>query len=138
MSHGCVLGWLSPFLPLLQSDNSPLRTGPISLVEASWVGAVICIGGVIGNFSFGLLVSRFGSKRGISLLAFPQMVSSFANFLNRVRISGIYLTSERLTGILVICDVRTNRRAFICGSNVCRNDGRWNIYLYSAVRGRNL
>lgn len=93
---------------------------------------MICVGGVIGNFSFGFLVSRFGSKRSISLLAFPQMVSSF-DYLNQGIFEIYYLWI--FSGILVICDVWTNRRAFISGSNVCRNDGRWNIYLYSAICG---
>lgn len=77
MSHGCVIGWVSPFLPLLQSDQSPLETGAITLTQASWVGAFVCVGGVLGNFSFGMLVNLIGSKRTIILLALPQLVYFF-------------------------------------------------------------
>lgn len=75
LSHGCILGWLSPFLPLLKSPDSPLDGGAVTLDEASWIGAIICVGGVIGNFMFGMLVNYSGCKRAISCLAFPQVVS---------------------------------------------------------------
>lgn len=68
------MGWLSPYLPLLQSDSSPLTTGPISLEETSWIGAILCLGGVVGNSSFGFLCNWIGRKRAITLLAFPNMV----------------------------------------------------------------
>lgn len=77
VSHGCALGWLSPYLPLLQSDSSPLTTGPISLEETSWIGAILCVGGVVGNSLFGFLCNWIGRKRAITLLAFPNMVRSF-------------------------------------------------------------
>lgn len=77
LSHGCALGWLSPYLPLLQSDSSPLSTGSISLEETSWIGAILCVGGVVGNSTFGYLCKLIGRKRAITLLAFPNMVSHF-------------------------------------------------------------
>lgn len=74
ISHGCALGWLSPYLPLLQSDASPLANGPISLEETSWIGAILCVGGVIGNSIFGYLCKSIGRKRAIILLALPNLV----------------------------------------------------------------
>ncbi|XP_037038802.1 facilitated trehalose transporter Tret1-like [Bradysia coprophila] len=73
ISHGCALGWLSPYLPLLQSDSSPLSTGSISLEETSWIGAILCIGGVIGNSIFGYLCKLIGRKRAIILLGLPNL-----------------------------------------------------------------
>lgn len=87
LSHGCILGWLSPFLPLLQSTNSPLESGAITLVEASWVAAIICFGGVIGNFTFGLLANHIGSKRAICLLAFPQMVKFPSQIVSKIELN---------------------------------------------------
>lgn len=30
LSYGCIVGWLSPALPILLSTDSPLVTGPIT------------------------------------------------------------------------------------------------------------
>ncbi|KAJ6633527.1 Facilitated trehalose transporter Tret1 [Pseudolycoriella hygida] len=73
LSHGCSLGWLSPYLPLLQSDSSPLFTGSINLEETSWIGAILCVGGVVGNSVFGYLCKLIGRKRSITLLAIPNL-----------------------------------------------------------------
>lgn len=36
LGHGTAIGWLSPALPTLQSNHSPLETGAITLEESSW------------------------------------------------------------------------------------------------------
>lgn len=90
LSHGCVLGWLSPFLPLLQSEHSPLATGAVTLEQASWIGAIICVGGVLGNFVFGVLVTQIGCKQAIGCLAFPQVVSKSWSFEFCEENDGIY------------------------------------------------
>lgn len=41
MSHGAVIGWFSPTLPILMSDDTPLVTGPLKSDEISWLGSVI-------------------------------------------------------------------------------------------------
>lgn len=75
-SHGNAIGWLAPTLPTLQSADSPLTTGPITLEEASWIGSIICVGGVTGSLTFGLLVNRIGCKLSLYLLAVPHVVST--------------------------------------------------------------
>ncbi|KAH8267473.1 hypothetical protein KR018_006737 [Drosophila ironensis] len=70
--HGIALGWLSPMLPkLLSKDSSPLSFH-IDVDQASWLGAVISIGGISGNFSFSYLMNRFGRKVSIYALAVPH------------------------------------------------------------------
>ncbi|XP_017075855.1 LOW QUALITY PROTEIN: facilitated trehalose transporter Tret1 [Drosophila eugracilis] len=70
--HGIALGWLSPMLPkLMSSEETPLPFW-IDVAEASWLGAVISIGGISGNFSFSYIMNRFGRKVSIYALAVPH------------------------------------------------------------------
>lgn len=75
MLHGIGLGWLSPMLPKLQSPEETPFDFVVNVDESSWIGAAICIGGVLGNLLFLLILDRFGRKMAIYGLAFPHMVS---------------------------------------------------------------
>lgn len=72
-SHGCITGWVTPALLLLQSDESPLETGPITLEQLSWIGSMNCIGGVFGTFTSGYAVGLIGCKRTMAILAIPAI-----------------------------------------------------------------
>lgn len=72
---GCGLAWLSMALPLLQSDHSPLETGPLTVEEVSWIGSVMSIGALIGNIAIGYIVLFIGSRNSILMIGFPQLVS---------------------------------------------------------------
>lgn len=74
LGHGCALGWVSPTLPLLQSVDTPLESGPLTIEETSWVGAILSIGGILGNLFYGCLMERIGTKKTIATLALPQIV----------------------------------------------------------------
>lgn len=71
-SHGLGFGWISPLIRLLQSDETPM-TRPITTDELSWIGAYVCIGGILGNIFFGLVIDRLGRKWSIILSALPNM-----------------------------------------------------------------
>uniref|UniRef100_A0A1L8DF24 Putative facilitated trehalose transporter tret1 n=1 Tax=Nyssomyia neivai TaxID=330878 RepID=A0A1L8DF24_9DIPT len=73
LAHGSSIGWLSPFLPILLSEASPLATGKISMDEASWIGALLCAGGICGCAVYGSLATRCGRKTTILLLAVPHI-----------------------------------------------------------------
>lgn len=75
VGFGCGMGWLSMALPLLQSDNSPLETGKLSVSDMSWIGSVISLGALAGNCFFGLIVTMIGARHTIFLIGFPQLVS---------------------------------------------------------------
>lgn len=60
LSHGCVVGWFSPALPTLLSDDTPLITGPISNEEISWISSMSSIGALVGTFIFGFMASQIG------------------------------------------------------------------------------
>lgn len=76
LAQGCAIGWLSPTLPILQSDDSPLKSGKLTMQEASWVGSISSIGSVVGTIYFGLISICLGSKNTLILCALPVTVSS--------------------------------------------------------------
>lgn len=71
-SHGVGFGWISPLIRLLQSDETPMSR-PITTEELSWIGAYVCIGGVLGNIFSGLVIDRLGRRWTILLIAIPNI-----------------------------------------------------------------
>lgn len=69
------MGWLSMALPLLQSNQSPLESGPLTTVELSWIGSIVMIGALFGNFFCGYIERVFGAKNLIFFLGIPNVVS---------------------------------------------------------------
>lgn len=74
LSIGCGIGWLSPALGILQSDESPLDVGAINVDEASWLGGIFNIGGLVGVILLSWCRSRFGGKMAICFSAVPIIV----------------------------------------------------------------
>lgn len=77
MGYGVGMGWLTTALPLLQSNETPLDTGPITTEQLSWAGSIMSIGALLSNLTFGYLTSKIGSKHATLILGVPQMVSGF-------------------------------------------------------------
>ncbi|XP_062704726.1 facilitated trehalose transporter Tret1-2 homolog [Aedes albopictus] len=75
ISYGSSSGWMSPSIPILQSENSPLPSGPISTEEGAWIGATLCLGGVVGNIVSGWMADRYGRKWTAYIAVIPQIVS---------------------------------------------------------------
>lgn len=75
VGYGCAIGWLSMALPLLQSDDSPLDSGKLTIDEMSWIGSVVSIGALVGNFFCGYIVTIIGARHTIFMIGFPQLVS---------------------------------------------------------------
>lgn len=87
LAHGCALGWFSPALPLLTSENTPLESGPFTTEHTSWSGSILSLGGIAGNILFGYMMVRVGTKHTIMSFAVPQAVSEaysvlISNFCN--------------------------------------------------------
>lgn len=75
LSHGCTSGWLSPSLPILLSNNTPLTSsGPITYDDLSWISSIGSIGSICGTFICGILSVVLGPKRAMIFLAFPPIV----------------------------------------------------------------
>lgn len=68
-----VLGWVSPVLPLLKSDDSPLDTGPLTVEQSSWIGSSHCLTGIIGLFTFIYMSNRFGCKFAMNWLGLSHL-----------------------------------------------------------------
>lgn len=77
ISYGITLGWPSPVLLLITSDESPLPSGKVTLESASWVASLLGIGALIGNLVFGFVINKFGRKLPLQLLAIPTFVRNF-------------------------------------------------------------
>lgn len=73
-AHGAAMGQLAPALPFLSSKDTPLESGPLTNDQISWIGSINSFGAIIGNLSFGYLISVMGSKRAILLLAIPEVL----------------------------------------------------------------
>lgn len=73
MSCGAGLGWSSPSIKTLMSNGSPLPTGRITKDESSWIASLWNVGGLIGNFLFGYITSKFGRKLPIIFMAIPNI-----------------------------------------------------------------
>lgn len=79
MGYGGSTGWTSPTIPVLQSPDTPLKSGPLSDDQISWIGSLLCVGGLIGTFLFGWICDKYGRKFSISCMAIPQLVRKRAH-----------------------------------------------------------
>lgn len=74
VSYGLATGWTSAAIPLLKSPQSPLKSGMITSEEASLIGSLLTIGGIVGTLVFGFFSTIFGRKNSMLLMAFPQII----------------------------------------------------------------
>lgn len=72
--HGASVGWVSPALPVLLSNDTPLVTGPITTEQLSWIGSMSNFGSTCGTFIFGALSVLLGAKRCMYIVAIPQII----------------------------------------------------------------
>jgi MFS family permease len=70
-----IPGWPSPTIPLLESKETPLESGPLTVSEASWITSMIYLGGFIITIVSGYAMEKFGRKISILFLAIPAIVS---------------------------------------------------------------
>ncbi|KAG5682757.1 hypothetical protein PVAND_012090 [Polypedilum vanderplanki] len=94
-SYGCTCGWTSSAIVILQSNDTPLITGPINSEQAGWIGSSIGIGGFVANFFFGWLSERVGRKVSLYCVVIPQILSWIFIYTAR---TPIYLIIARILG----------------------------------------
>lgn len=58
-------GWVAPALMLLTTNYTPLKTGPITLEQLSWIGSVSSLGAMCGTFTSGCFINSMGCKRAM-------------------------------------------------------------------------
>ncbi|ETN57861.1 sugar transporter [Anopheles darlingi] len=73
LAHGGVLGWVSPSLAYLQSNETHLTGGPLTVEQTSWLGSSLCIGGMVGVTLFGLLADYVGKRRALQCITVPHV-----------------------------------------------------------------
>ncbi|KNC32811.1 putative facilitated trehalose transporter Tret1-2 [Lucilia cuprina] len=94
-AHGIAVGWTSPTLRQLQSENSPTNF-VITVEQVSWIGSLFGLGSLTGNIVFGLLLNRIGRKWCMYLLVLPNVIGWILIFFSKTY---IYLYVARfLTG----------------------------------------
>ncbi len=91
---GAVLGWTSAGLLVLESEDSPLPSGPITVVEKSLVSALMFLGGVLGCIFFGWASNKYGRKYPLMGAAFPQLVNIIVLCLSRISIQRTLIFSR--------------------------------------------
>jgi len=72
-SMGLSLGWASPAITQLQSNNS-IEPGPISDRQAEWVGSLLPLGAFISVPVAGPLMESFGRRNTIVLACLPMFL----------------------------------------------------------------
>ncbi|XP_055301605.1 facilitated trehalose transporter Tret1-like [Sitodiplosis mosellana] len=75
LACGMGLGWTSPSILVLTSDESPLPSGKITMEEASWITSLWSVGGLIGCMTFGFITSHFGRKWPLIFMIIPKTIS---------------------------------------------------------------
>lgn len=73
---GIAIGFTGPNLELFKSENSPLKSGPITIEEESWISALSSFGAIGFVLVFGWISEKFGRKPAIFLIGIPQTVSN--------------------------------------------------------------
>ncbi|KAM7361526.1 facilitated trehalose transporter Tret1-like [Cochliomyia hominivorax] len=94
--HGISIGWTSPTLHKLQSEDTPLNF-TVTIEQISWIGSLFGLGSLMGNILFGFLLNRIGRKWCMNLIVLPYLISWFLIFLSKTY---LYLYIARfLSGI---------------------------------------
>ncbi|PSN54583.1 hypothetical protein C0J52_07381 [Blattella germanica] len=75
LNHGGGLGWLSPILPILQSETSPIGR-PVTNEEGSWLSSLLCLGAVFGTPLYTIIINRFSRKVSGYLVAVPHIAAN--------------------------------------------------------------
>ncbi|KAG5684273.1 hypothetical protein PVAND_013509 [Polypedilum vanderplanki] len=72
---GIVIGFTGPNLELFKSEKTPLKGGPITAEEESWIGSISAFGAIGFVLIYGWISERFGRKIAILLIGIPQTMS---------------------------------------------------------------
>lgn len=74
LGYGLSTSWTSSAIPFLESTESPLACGPITVEDASLIGSILTIGGLVGTLMFGYALNEIGRKKSLLLAAVPQIL----------------------------------------------------------------
>lgn len=94
-------GWAAVNFVNLQKDDTTFPSGPLTLSQATFMMSIAFIPSIIGNLVFPDIVKRFGCKRTIYAMGFPQIVGLIIelNLKNRIDMSDFDIVFSLLDGL---------------------------------------
>lgn len=118
-TQGCAYGWASPAIPHLMSNNTPLRTGPLSTDQMSWIGSINAVGAVFSSLIFGYFIALLGAKRAAISIAIPYVIAylliyfgdTFVHILMARFLSGFAGGGTDCTITIFISEISSNKYA---------------------------
>lgn len=91
MANGINLGWTSPSIILLTSDESPLPTGQITIGEVSWIASLVFAGSLMGGIFWGFIANIYGRKKPLILSSVPTVVrQNLSTHLHKTQLSHFF------------------------------------------------
>lgn len=75
VAHGCQIGWVSPTMPYLKSEDTHLTNGMINSDQISWIGSLLSLGALFSVLFVGFAIEFFGKKNTLIFLLFPNVIS---------------------------------------------------------------
>lgn len=107
---------MSPALPLLTSADTPLKSGPLTITQVSWIGSINSLAATLGTFLSGFCIMLVGSKWATLILALPAigfwLLIYFGDTLYHILIAriltGITAGGVQSAIILYISDIAHN------------------------------
>ncbi|XP_035783800.1 facilitated trehalose transporter Tret1-like [Anopheles albimanus] len=92
--YGLSIGWLSPNIILMSSDDTPLVTGKITAEEQGTIGSIGTIGCMLAPLVCGWVAEIAGRKAALMLIGITQLISwavmPFATRLSIIYASRIF------------------------------------------------
>lgn len=128
-AHGISVGWISPYLSLLRSENSPIDS--IGDLEISYLGALLCVGGFIGTILYGYMSETVGRKFSSIALAFPDIVNG-PNYFGKLQL--IF----NFTGLVPNCNFWHSNSASLYRKIFVRFDSGWSVCTSTIVCRRDI
>lgn len=75
--HGCIVGWVSPAISHLTSNETLLPSGSLTLEQVSWIGSAEPFGALLGSLLSSYITSFIGCKKSMLLLSIPAFLFWF-------------------------------------------------------------
>lgn len=69
-----MIGWISPATPLLMSNETPLKTGPLNNQQLSWCASINAFAAIFGTITFGFITLILGCKNTIHTFALAPIL----------------------------------------------------------------
>lgn len=74
MSFGTMIGSFATTAPLLLSNGTPLKSGPLTNEQLSNIGSINAISSIASSIAFGFIAKVIGCKRAILFLTVPSII----------------------------------------------------------------